>query len=170
MKYPIRLFKTLILGLSLLCCFPIYAGSNNAGGVGAANVKFGSPDGSGENCSGKGVCMLSSIVSLHSKEIPVTFTYVPTMGGDDFSTLSFQFSIQALEEVDRDYLYTYFLYPDGRARYDFKFEKAYTFTDKYLCENLGVEVGSLTIEPSNSSMIETLFGTDVRVTYKIPNR
>lgn len=160
MRKNTSLFFLLIAGMFLFCTT-----SANAIGVGSANVKFGSPDKEG-NCAGKGVCMLSSI-GASKTEIPVSFSYVPGLSGEGFSTLTLQFSIEALESIDKDYLYAYFLYPDGRPRYNYKFDSEYVLNNSALCTALGVAPGQVRIKPSDDSTIETVFNTDVRITYRL---
>lgn len=162
MRKNMPLFFLLLAGM-FLCSAPLYAVVG--GGVGSANVKFGKPDKDG-NCAGKGICMLSSI-SSSSSEVPVSFSYVPGLSGEGFSTLTLQFSIEALERIDKNYLYTYFLYADGRPRYNYKFDSEYVLTNATVCDALGVAPGQIKIKPSDESTIETVFRTDVRITFRL---
>jgi hypothetical protein len=165
MRKNTPLFFLLLAGM-FLCSAPLYA--VESGGVGSANVKFGNPDKEG-NCAGKGICMLSSLGSS-KVELPVSFTYVPALSGEGFSTLSIQFSVDAMEKIDRDYLFTYFLHPDGRPRYDYRFDREYVITNTQLCEALGIEPGQVSIKPTDESRIDLIFNVDVRVTYRLQGR
>lgn len=164
MRKNTPLFFLLMAGI-LLCSKSLYAA--NAGGVGSANVKFGKPD-KENNCAGKGICMLSSIET--GVTIPVSFSYVPGLSGEGFNTLTLQFSIEAMEQKDKDYLYTYFLYPTGRPMLNYRFDQEYVLTDAKLCEALGVEPGKISIKTTDESTIETVFNTDVRITYRIMDK
>jgi hypothetical protein len=159
MRKNTPLFFLLIAGIVLFCSTSSYAV-----GVGSANVKFGKPD-KENNCAGKGICMLSSIET--GATIPVSFSYVPGLSGEGFNTLTLQFSIEALEQKDKDYLYTYFLYPTGRPRLNYRFDLEYVFNNTALCEALGIAPGQVKIKPTDESIIETVFNTDVRITYRL---
>lgn len=142
-----------------------------AAGIGSANVKFGKPDKNNADCAGKGVCMLS-VDGGAEGSVNVSFVLIedPRAG---FYTLTMQFNISEMSSANHDYLYQYFLYPDGEPRPKFLFDQNYTLNNATLCRNLGIENGTVTITPTSTDgnpNIDKLNDSDIRLTYIIPMR
>lgn len=155
-----------MLTISIFISASIYAA-----GIGSANVKFGKPDKNNADCAGKGVCMLS-VDGGSESSVRVSFVLIedPRAG---FYTLTLQFNISEMSSANHDYLYQYFLYPDGEPRPRFLFDQNYTLNNATLCRNLGIESGTVTITPTSTDgnpNIDKLNDSDIRLTYIIPMR
>lgn len=162
--------KTSIVSMLAFCCMFFFSDIAFGEGIGSANVKFGKPTNETE-CIGKGICKLNSISSSGvSGEVPVKFVLVKSRDGS-FYTLTLQFSISLMSSADHDYLYANFLYSDGEPRPKYVFDASYTFTDKDICSNLGIDAGTLTVSSSSldgDRNIEKINDSDIRLTYVIP--
>lgn len=166
-KYNIMLnsFKTATLAVALLLAV---SATTYAAGIGTANVKFGKPQNKNSECSGKGICMLSSSAEGMEGGVGTTFVLVEDPTAEMY-TLTMQFNISLMSSANHDYLYQYFLYPDGEPRPKFAFDGSYTLRDAALCASLGIEPGAVTIKMDSApeKNIDKLGDSDIRLTFVI---
>ncbi|MCB9064120.1 MAG: hypothetical protein H6551_03145 [Chitinophagales bacterium] len=134
-------------------------------GVGSTNIKFGDPDEKKGTCSGKGICMLTSIATSGDGTIGVSFELLPEMDGSRDVVMTFNINDLRVADATQADL---FVGSDGRPRSNYNMN--YTLTNGELCSQLGVRSGEIVIKDTDSNVIEMLSGSTVRVTYRTSTR
>lgn len=161
MRKNILLFNLMLIGTLLFATSNLYAR-----GASSASVKFGSPEGGNTTkCSGKGICMLTSLEGGSKESIRVDFELLPILG--DSRDLVMSFNINDLKATDYDQV-RYFVDAAGRPQSNYSMN--YVFTDREVCANLGIEPNELQVSDRDANAIEMVSNTIIRVTYRIPAR